>query len=62
MPRIDHFRQQATECLALSERCPAPRHKQLFLRIAQSWLSLVEQDPEPQSHVAAAEAERPDRS
>ncbi len=44
MPKIKDFRQRATDCLDLSERSPIPRHKELFLRMAQTWLSLAERE------------------
>ena len=44
MPNIDEFLQRASDCLALSERSLVLRHKELFLRMAQTWLTLADQE------------------
>jgi hypothetical protein len=44
MPNIDDFLQRASDCLALSERSLVLRHKELFLRMAQTWLTLADQE------------------
>jgi hypothetical protein len=43
MPDNDDFLQRASDCLALSERSLVLRHKELFLRMAQTWLMLADQ-------------------
>jgi hypothetical protein len=43
MANSEDFRQRATDCLTLSERSVVPRHKELFLRMAQTWLALADQ-------------------
>jgi hypothetical protein len=55
MPKTYDFRQRATDCFVLSERSPVPRHKELFLRMGQRWLSLAERE-RPQS---LPESDRP---
>jgi hypothetical protein len=44
MAKIEDFRQRAADCLTLSERSLVPRHKELFLRMAQTWLALAGQE------------------
>jgi hypothetical protein len=44
MPNIEEFLQRASDCLALSERSLVLRHKELFLRMAQTWLTLADQE------------------
>ena len=43
MASIEEFHQRATDCLTLSERSKVPRHKELFLRMAQTWLALADE-------------------
>jgi hypothetical protein len=44
MPNVDEFLQRASDCLALSERSLVLCHKELFLRMAQTWLTLADQE------------------
>ena len=66
MPNIDEFLQRASDCLALSERSLVLRHKELFLRMAQTWLTLADQEfgspsrlPDPVAKSDAGPIERP---
>lgn len=65
MPNIEDFLQRASDCLALSERSLVLRHKELFLRMAQTWLTLADQEfasrPRLQDAVASSEAGPLDR-
>jgi hypothetical protein len=63
MPNIDEFLQRASDCLALSERSLVLRHKELFLRMAQTWLTLADQEfgsplPDPVAKSDAGPIER----
>ena len=66
MPNIDEFLQRASDCLALSERSLVLRHKELFLRMAQTWLTLADQEfgsrSRLQDAVAGSEAAPIERS
>jgi len=62
MPRIDDYRQRASDCLMLSERSLVPRHKELFLRMAQTWLTLADQEADAASYGEDAFAEADTRS
>ena len=42
--KTEEFRTRATDCLTLSEQSTLPRHKELFLRMAQTWLTLADQE------------------
>ena len=56
MPNIDEFLQRASDCLALSERSLVLRHKELFLRMAQTWLTLADQESGSRSRLQDAVA------
>ena len=59
---IDEYRFYARECVTCAEETSDPKHRELFLEMAQAWTRLVTAEmckPENKVHPLSVSADRP---